>query len=546
MAIEICQGNCTILCRPHDPIERVWYGAVTSWFNKARAGIIGRRELECTRRQPRMPIRVIDGAGGRGGVAARGLLWMLAQTASGRAASFLGQIVLARLLLPDDFGTIGLTYTLTTIIGSLTASGIGDVLVQRSRTYRIWAWPGLLIDLTLASIGALLVIALAPFGARLYGASEITQLAWVVAVAMPLGALSTIPVTALRVSLNFRHLAMVGTAEMMAIQLLSVVLAWGGMGAYSFVIPMPVVAAAKAGWLWISVRPRLRLNWPRRSWLYLVRSGFSIWGYRLLTGLISQGDYFVLGLTASRNEVGFYFFAFRFAAQPLQALAANLYSVMYPIIAQLRLRPEEQCRTALKSSQVLLAAVFFAAGLQVALAPSVLHLLFHDRWDGSILLIQVLSIGLAFDAVPWIAAALINARGEFRRNLGFVLFSTPGFFLLVGVGAWLGHTLGVAIAVGIYYAIFAPIYSYAAMRSGGVKPSVILRLFLPPMMLAASVIAAVYGLTRSLFHDSFVIAQMASILVLATALYAALMRLCLPQTFSSIKTQIWTVISGRP
>jgi Polysaccharide biosynthesis protein len=75
---------------------------------------------------------------------------------------FLSQIILARLLSPEDFGSVGLTYTITAIIGSFTASGIGDVLLQRSRTFHLWAWPAFWIDVILASIGVALVLFLAP------------------------------------------------------------------------------------------------------------------------------------------------------------------------------------------------------------------------------------------------------------------------------------------------------------------------------------------------------------------------------------------------
>jgi hypothetical protein len=39
-------------------------------------------------------------------------------------------------------------------------------------------------------------------------------------------------------------------------------------------VPMPIVAALKATWLWANVRPRLPSTRPRRAWFYLVRSGF--------------------------------------------------------------------------------------------------------------------------------------------------------------------------------------------------------------------------------------------------------------------------------
>ena len=455
----------------------------------------------------------------------------------------MSQIILARLLSPEDFGSIGLTYTITAIIGSLTTSGMGDVLLQRSRTFHLWAWPGFWFDLLLASIGATLVLILAPVGAKLYGAPEITGLASVLAVAMPLSALSTIPLTAIRLSLNFKLLAKIGTAEVLALPCLSVLLALYGVGPYSFVVPLPIVAALKTIWLWTVVRPRMHRAHPRRAWLYLVTSGIWVWSYRLVHGLIGQGDYVLLGLFASRVEVGLYFFAFRLSAQPLQALAGSVWGVLFPVLARLRSQPREQSQRALRASQALAVVIFFAACLQAALAAPLLHLLFHDRWDGSVHLAQVLSIALSFDAIPWVAVALLDSRREFRKTLICVLVASPWFFILVGLGAWLGRSLGVAIAVGLYYAAFGPCYTFVAMQGDGVNISTVLRVYLTPLILASSSVFFAYTLAQFLLEGNVPVVQAALVAVLATISYVGLLWVFMPATFSVMTAHVASVFS---
>jgi O-antigen/teichoic acid export membrane protein len=474
---------------------------------------------------------------GRPGIAARGLLWLLAQSAGGRGALFLGQILLARLLSPDDFGTVGLTFTITAVIGSLAASGIDDVLVQRGKTSHLWAWPGFLIDIALGVISGALTVGLAPIAARLYAGPEIPRLAAVIAIAMPLSAVSTIPMAAIRVSLNFGLLAAIGTVEVVATQIASVLLAWYGMGAASFVLPMPFVAAAKAIWLWALVRPRMRRTWPRRQWFYLVRSGFWIWGHRLLIRLITQGDYFILGLFVSKPEVGFYFFAFRLSAQPLQALASNLCGVMFPVLAQSRSRPEEQNFAALKASKMLAVIIFFVACLQAALLPPILHLLFSDRWSGSIPLGQILSIGLAFDAIPAAAAALLSARGEFKNMLYFNFYAVFCFFGLVTLGAWQGGALGVAIGVSIYYCLSGTSYSYFVLR-GTINMITNLRLYIMPLALSVISVGVAYVFNDFLLGNVHFMACIVVTILVSLPCYAVLIRICIPEAFFYFKTQL--------
>ena len=99
--------------------------------------------------------------------------------------------------------------------------------------------------------------------------------------------------------------------------------------------------------------------------------------------------------------VGAYFFAFRLAIQPVQLLAGNLSNVLFPILAQLRGDPARQGEAALKASRVLSYVVMPYCFLQAAVAKPLLTLVFADKWLAAIPLMQILSIGLAFDAVSW-------------------------------------------------------------------------------------------------------------------------------------------------
>jgi hypothetical protein len=139
----------------------------------------------------------------------------------------------------------------------------------------------------------------------------------------------------------------------------------------------------------------------------------------------------------------------------------------------------------------------------------------------------------------------VNARGEFRTNLVFVLFSTPGFFCLVVLGAWLGRAPGVAAAVATYYAILGPSYSFIAMRRGGIGVAGVLWLYGLPLTLAGTAVAVANAAVHHLWEHGSPVGQVASIVVLSSAVYAAFLRLWLPETFSALRTQVVSLLSRR-
>ena len=422
----------------------------------------------------------------------RGALWFTLQSVSARVFNLLSQLVLAWLLVPADFGLIGLAYTVTIIVRALVSFGVEDVLLQRQRAIRLWETAAFWVSLGLALIGMLLMLIAAPIGAALYHSPKLVGLIAILAVAMPIGALSTVPGVVIRARMGFRYLALYNTFEIAATQVLTIVFALCKFGAYSFALPLPILMVVKAVLFWTKSPPHLKSRLRRFQLVFLVRRGSARLGTQLLIESVSQGDYVTLGVLASHAVVGSYYFAFRLASQPLRILAGNFSNVLFPAFALLNGQPERQAKAAISASQVLAYIVMPFCFMQAALAGPLLRLWFGSKWLSTIPLMQALSIGLPFDAMSWIAGALMAARGEFRRQLVLTTWITPLFFALVLTGAFLRSALGVAWAVTIYYAVTGPIYTRVAFSRSGVSAWKLLSLYIYPPLIAGTTIGAGY------------------------------------------------------
>jgi PST family polysaccharide transporter len=346
----------------------------------------------------------------------------------------------------------------------------------------------------------------------------------------------------IRADLDFRFIAAYTTAELAGLQLLTIALAVLGFGVYSFAIPVPVMALARAVTFWWKARPRL----GRLRFLQLRMIGANsaaAFGTKILTAAVSQGDYFVLGLVASKSVVGAYFFAFRLAIQPVQLLAGNLSNVLFPILAQLRNEPRRQGEAALKASRVLSYVVMPYCFLQAAVARPLLTLVFAEKWQAAIPLVQILSIGLAFDAVSWVAGALLQARGEFRNSFLYSCVFAPIFFGMVTFGALSFSGMGVAIAVSLFYLALAPIYSYRVFRKVGVSPSAVAGIYLAPVAFAALAAVSAYLLGGVIPAGD--LARTTVIGVAGCVLYLAQLRLFAPDMFAQLRARARALILKR-
>ncbi len=476
--------------------------------------------------------------------ALRGLILMLAQNVVSRASGLVSQLALAALLRPADFGVIGLAYTVTTIASTLTNIGIDDVLMQRKRSLRLWSGAAFWISFGLALGMGLIVVLISPIAASVYKTPDLVGLLAVLALSMPIGALCSVPGMVLRSQMRFDVFAGFGAIEIVAQASMTVGLAWAGFGAYSFVIPAPILAAVRALVWWraaafgVSLRPQIR------RWRYVVGNTAASFTSRILVAFMSQADYMVLGFLTNQEIVGGYYFGFRLAAQPLWMLAGNFASVLYPVLIELKSDPVRQGEAAYRASNLLLYCLMPVAMVQAAVAEPLIGGFFGQKWLASIPVIQLLSLGLAMDAVSWVAGALLAARGEFVLGLRYVAVQTPLFVALAWIGAKLHQSVGVAVAVCVFYTVTQPVFVYGVYRRIGITAGGVARLYLWPTAFAAAAVGA--GLAASTLPPlaAYPLGRVAVICAVGGVLYLGLLRWRVPEVWRELTRRLTSALGG--
>jgi len=460
-----------------------------------------------------------------------GFIWLSAQSLAVRGTNFLTQLVLARLLLPEAFGQVGLAFTVTAIVTSVINVGVDDILLQRMKNLKYWVTCGFFVSFFLSLVSAVLMMTAAPFAAKLYNSPSLVGLIFIVALAQPLNALSTIPAVKLRAELNFKYLATYASVETVCMGLTSIMLAAFGFGTLSFVLPFPISGLVKALFYWRRAPVNLR-KFKNIQVKYIMGSSGLILASRLLVEVVGQGDYIVLGLMTSEKTVGMYFFAFRLAIQPIRMLAGNFSTVLFPALAQLQNDPARQQLAAVRASEVLAYLVTPLSFMQAAVAPALLHMLFKSRWDGSIPLIQILSIGLPGDAICWIGTALLIARRQFRRDFQYNLCFSALFFIFVLAGVYFQRELGVAIAVSAYYMLLKPVNSWLILKES-IKFRDFINIYILPSALSAIAFAPLYLIyIYSMSKDALI--GLIFIGLLGPIIYIICVRMCSPRVLLDI------------
>jgi O-antigen/teichoic acid export membrane protein len=483
-------------------------------------------------------------------------MWLTVQTLVGKGFNVLGTLALAWLLLPEHFGLVGLTFTVTIFSGLIQQAGLREVLIQRRDRFRRYGNAAFWMSLTAGLVAGGVMLLLAPLAAWFYEPDEpvtLMQLILVLAVASPINALGTVSNARLQSDLRFRAVAAVGVSASVVVITLKVILAAAGLGPFALVVPEPIVAAGRTAVLWRLAPPPVRPSLQLRRWRFLFSDSALVIGAAFFYVLIAQGDYVVLGRLTTDAVVGLYFFAYSVSMQTITLFTQNLTNVLFPTLSRLREDPERQTMAYVRASRLLAMLAVPVCLVQAAVADPLVRLLFEPKWYPTIPMIQLLSVAMALRTVGWPAASLLQSQGRFRTRMYLAMAGAALFFPIVVVGVrvtprfselWYAPGIGASLAIVLFYLTLATVTVYVAVRPTGRAWRLVLRIGTFPVI--ASVVSVGTGwLVANRMPDGGVwtLARLGVTLLLSAGIYLAMVRTIVPEQWAELRDRLASVIA---
>lgn len=469
---------------------------------------------------------------------ARGFVWVLLEVLGTRVVSAGSQVALAWLLLPEHFGLVGLAQSVMALTTALSLGGVQTVLVQRHGRFRELSSAAFWLCLGSGGAAAALTAAAAPAAASIYREPELFKLLLALALAIPIRSFGLVAEAWLRIGLKFRVLTILALVNTVLVALLSVLFAWLGFGALSFVLPQPIVAVVRSIGTWSLARPPMEWKRGIKGWKKLLPDGGRVLGWSLLTRLMAQADYFVLGVWHDAATVGLYFFAFSLAMQARQLLLSSVARVLFPALSHLTAEPDRQLSAFLRASRVLAFVAVPVYVLQLVVAVPLFEIFFADRWRAAIVLFQILSASVVLRVVTGVAVSMLNAQGRFGTLLAFRAIGAPVLFSMYAYAAWQGGPVDVAWAAVIWSIAPGPVLVYLALRPTRSWHDV-LRVYLIPVLTAAAAGGLAWGASAFVpqgMRGGYWLQLVVAVLVM-TAGYVGLTRNLVPDLWRELQSR---------
>ena len=375
------------------------------------------------------------------GLASKGIVWSGIERFSIQGVHFLVQVILARLLTPDDYGLVGLLVVFINLAQTLVDSGFANALIQKQNcTDRDYSTV-FIYNCAISIIVYFILFVSAPYIADFYKEEELTSVLRFLSIIVVLNSLSIIQRTRLIKKVDFQTQAKITLSSALLSGIIGIVLAYNGLGAWSLCWQQVSNSIIQFILFLLLLRWLPSLVFDLQSFKSLFKFGYKLVFASIINAIYKNLYTIVIGKKYTSESVGYYSRAEQFVVFPSANLGALIVRVIYPILSIVQ-NDNEKLKSIYRDSIKLSSYIIFPLmiGLLSLSEPLVLFLL-TDKWIIMVPIMQILCLDWMLDHISMLNLNLLMVKGRTDLSLKLeiikkviaivILFVTLPFGLIV-------------------------------------------------------------------------------------------------------------------
>lgn len=459
--------------------------------------------------------------------AARGIIWSAIQRGGNQVISFLVFLVLSRLLGPEEFGLVALATIFTSFVQIFVDQGFSTAIVQfpeiEHEHLDTAFWTAILVGVCLAAVG----VGISGYVANFFREPALAPIVVWLSLGLVLISLSSTQQACLLRDLDFKGLA---TRTLVATVVgggAGIAAALAGFGVYSLVIKALVVHLVGAIVLWNVSDWRPGFRFSLQHFRALFGFGSNITANNVLIFMSRRADNFLIGRFMGATALGYYSIAYNFIQMLLDLFVTTSTSVTISTFSRLQ-DDHDQMRQGFYKATRYSSLFAFPAFVGVALlSPSLISLLFGEKWLPSAPVMQVLAlIGLIYPIAIFNTQMLVAAgkpSWRLRIMAVYAVVDVLGFLIAVRWGI-----VAVAAALVLRTFLLSPLSYFAVHRIIGIDFGVYFRQLVPSLAGSAALAVTVVALLPLLDGEHYPFLEFLVLVVSGGIAYVLVIQLLAP------------------
>jgi teichuronic acid exporter len=379
-----------------------------------------------------------------------GVIWTALQMLINQSFAFIVKLILIKLLLPSQFGLVGMATVFTGLVQVINDIGVGAALIQRKEAdltethYHTAFWTGVAWSITLfVIIGA----GVGPLAADFYNQPYLEFIIPVISIGILCSPVNLVHKAQLTRQMNFKKIAIIDNTSNIVAGCIAIVLALCGAGIWALVFNT-IAAVVIAMPLYYNATKWLpKFHWGKQAFRDIFGFGAYTAGANVFTYFYNNIDYLLIGKLLGASTLGIYTFAFVITDTFRSRIVAVINNVMYPVYGKKQSEPVALKRYYLKVVQINCLLVFPIMLFLVLLGAQFVIYIFGAKWQGAIIPLQILSVSVMFQMMVSGNTALIRGLGKPGLDMKLQIFKAAVFVPTLAYATIYYGILGASIAV---------------------------------------------------------------------------------------------------
>lgn len=343
----------------------------------------------------------------------RGLAWSSIERFSTMFIQLAVNVLLARILMPEDFGMVAMLAVFIQFSQAFIDSGFSNALIQRkncsNEDYSTVFYFTVVVSLLLYG----LLYVSAPWISRFYNMPKLTPVARVLGLGLIVGSLSAVHKTRLSIELRFKVQAAVSFLSAIISGAVSITMAYNGFGVWALVVQSIVSLGAQSLLIYL-----LGTRWIP-AFVFSLKSFKELFGYSSklliasLLNLLYRNLYpIVIGKRYAATDLGYYNRADLLSTMSINSITLVLSKVAFPVFSKMQ---DDNVRLSAAYSKYIVYASILVFPVMVgiaALAKPLVVLAMTDKWLMVVPMLQILVMSCLFDHITSINLNVLFVKGR--------------------------------------------------------------------------------------------------------------------------------------
>jgi len=345
----------------------------------------------------------------------KGIKWSGLEYGFSTVFRFVVKLLLAKLLVPEDFGLVGMTSIFIAIITAASELGLSAALIQKKndsdaiRLYDTAFWSGIVWGIILYSLFCFVG---GPIIAKFFDEPVLTKLIPILGVGILVMPLVSIHQVILTRSMDFKRIALIKNGATLIAGVSGIIMAFADYGVWALAANNFLAVFLPLPFYVMVTKWRPKFKWEASHFKSII--GF---------------DNFMIGKMLGASLLGGYSLVFSLTEMLRQAVSSILNKVMYPVFGQHQNDPEKIKNYFLqivKFNAIILYPIMIFFTL---LGGPFLLDIFGEKWTFAIAPLRILAVSVIIHLIINSFASVIRGLGFPKLELKIIVIST--LFILV-------------------------------------------------------------------------------------------------------------------